>query len=745
MEKRLEAIRNRMALIDKNRSRILYSVPEDIAIGQASTGPAVGRREGLQSAVKNGGGGKFVMLGDQSVVVRNGRPFPGKVPSSTEGIKFSLSQFTEDFVAFMDGSPAEIYPGEEIAGEIHWEFPDVRLRIFPENGELEQLTDNAMAAGSVGFPVTHTCADLSIGIREGWTGILDRIISSRERFLSNGGKGKEAEYLKTAELTCGAVIRFIRRHGEKALELASKETHRDQQLRYKAAAVRCFNLANGAPKSFAEGIQFVWFFIMAERMQLGGNGYGRIDQYLLDLYRKDISKGTISREDAKNLIIELYLKYPTFYSLGGRRREGADAVNELSWLFLEAYDQIGGANEFGIMWHKDIDRNFFTYACDVLLRHGTGSPALINQDVLAESETAYGVELEDAWNVAYSGCFWYCIPGKEWCAHDTLAVSGVKCLANALNRAFVKGLNSVDELLDLLEEEMHKAVKALQEMTDWQLRRIPSVWPETVTSLMCHGCIESGRDITDAGGKYNSLVVQFSGIGTVADSLSAIDARIFREKSVSLQELKQALDSDYCGHEDIRMLMLTAPKYGNDQPEADRYAVEAADMFRSVLSEYTTCKGTCYRPAFFSWAGHAYGSLVVGATPDGRCADDPVSQGPNPSHGCNKSGITATASSVAKLDFRRNAGGPLHLELDPGIKRLETPDVFLAEFAETHFMFGGQHIFANVVSLEDLEAAVESPEKYEHLVIRVTGFSVHFVQLDKKIQREIIKRTRHQF
>jgi len=482
---------------------------------------------------------------------------------------------------------------------------------------------------------------------------------------------------------------------------------------------------------------------MIERMELGGNGYGRLDQLLYPFYRKDIEEGRITREEARELLAELFLKYPTYYSLGGRDKDGKDATNEMSWLVLEAYDMVGGTSGFGVLWHSDIDKDFFRYACDILARHGTGSPALVNQDVMRESEIKYGVKEEDAWNVSYSGCFWYCIPGKEWCTHDMQAVSGIKCLMNALDVAFQRKINSFEKLWQLFGIELDKAVQAMKELTDWQFKKIPYVYPEIVTSLMTHDCIENGRDITDCGTPYNTTVVQFQGVANVVDSLIAIKQLVFDEKRISFDELEKALAANFEGYEGIRQLLLNLPKYGNDDERVDEMAKRVADLYRETLARYKNCKGFAYRPAFFSWAGHAYAGETVGATPDGRKAGEPIAQGPNPMHGRNTNGITATAKSVLMLDFKKNAGGPLQLELDPSILELEDPAGFIENIVVPYFKMGGVHVFINVVSTETLKKAMEHPEECEDLVVRVTGFSVHFVQLDRKIQEEIIARTRH--
>lgn len=443
MNERIKGLWERAKVIDRERRRQSFAISSDIGLGQASSRP--GRPWGASEK-------DVVLVGDQDCKVRVEYPFPGKLPSSEKGFSYNQINWAEDYAAFLDQSPAEIYPYELIVGEYHWSFAynnEGRGRTFPDQQELEVLAEKAARFGGGGFPVTHTCADLSIGLVQGWGGILGKIRKSHEKFSGKGAR-KEADYLQAAEMVCFAIMRFIQKYSEKALSLAGKETDKTRKEIYLKIAKVCENISQNPPTSFHEAVQWIWFYIMVERMGLAGNGYGRLDRLLHPFYQKDVEEGRITREAARELIAELFLKYPTYYSLGGRDKNGKDATNEVSWLVLEAYDMVGGTSGFGVLWHSDIGKEFFRYACDILVRHGTGSPALVNQDVLRESEIRYGVKEEDAWNVAYSGCFWYCIPGKEWCTHDTQTVSGIKCLMNALDVAFQRKISGFEETLEVI-------------------------------------------------------------------------------------------------------------------------------------------------------------------------------------------------------------------------------------------------------------------------------------------------------
>jgi len=184
MSERIKRIWERMQKINRERRRTSYAISSDIALGQAASGPPSGSREGLVESSLTGYPlkEKFALLGDQDAKVRVDYPFPGKLPSSEKGFSYTQINWAEDFAAFLDQSPAEVYPYESIVGEFHWSFSELRKRVFSNLEELEALAEKAAKLGGGGFPATHTCADLSIGLTQGWGGILKRIRESYEKF-----------------------------------------------------------------------------------------------------------------------------------------------------------------------------------------------------------------------------------------------------------------------------------------------------------------------------------------------------------------------------------------------------------------------------------------------------------------------------------------------------------------------------------------------------------------------------------
>lgn len=723
---RLIAEKRRGAYV-KSPEHIFYMWSEGTRRGDAGESP------GIDVSQK-------ICIGDHLMRVTADYPFPGKeIPSSINGLKWDPVNWAEDYAYVLDNSPAEIFENEKIVGEFHWCLEEFRSVKYPK--DIDKLGFQAREVGSGGEAFEHTCADLSIGLEQGWSGILKRIQQS----LKNHEKLKntdEVNYLKGCEIACNSIISFIKKHSEKAYELSKSENDEIRKNNLLKIAENCKNISTNPPKSFYEAIQWIWFFMIVERIIGHGNGYGRLDQLLEKFYKKDLAEGIINREEARELIAELFMKYSgNYFSLGGRDKNLKDATNDVSWIALEAYDMIGGTNTFGVMWHEDIDKDFFKYACNILAKYGSGSPALLNYDVMRQSELNYGFKPEDVWNISYSGCHWYCVPGKECCNHDMSVIILIICLNNAIDAAIKKEITNFNQLMELFYEEIDKAANALSILMDAQYKVQPKVWPEMITSLLTHGCIENGRDLTDRGVPYGITSINIFSLANTVDALFAIKTLVFEQKKFSLKKLKMMLDFNYEGFEAARQTILNLPKFGNDIDEIDGLARDIINKIKEILKNYKTIRGG-FRASIYDFINHIYAPHFISATPDGRKKDEPLSHGPNPMHGRNKNGITATAKTLAKLGFDELAGGPLQLEIDPMLADKNDLGKILHDIVVSYFKMGGIHVFINIVSVETLKKALKKPENYGHIIVRLTGISVHFIHLDREIQEEIIKRTR---
>lgn len=545
-----------------------------------------------------------------------------------------------------------------------------------------------------------------------------------------------------------AIIRFTKKHADRAEKLAADETDAEQKARYERVAQNMRTLAKGAPQTFEQAVQWIQIYQVVERINGHGNGYGRLDLLLVDFYLADVEKGILNRDEARDIIAELYLKYGgNYFSFGGRDREGKDATNEVSWIGLEAYDMLGGYNHLGVMWHEDMDPAYYTYACDVVTRHGCGVPTLVNYDVMRNSELYSGYNEEDAWNVSYSGCQWYCSVGAEYSDHDSNSFVLIAPMQRAMKIAEERDIQTFESFWDVYAGEVKVTADALTEFKNKVYKWQDRVWPEMVTTLCMKDTIEKGLDVTSIGGPHNAYTsVNVLGVPNVVDSLYAIKKVIFEEKKYTMAELNEAVKNNWKDNEIMRQVMLNQEKFGNDLAGVDEMYVRVAENIRDTLEGETNIKGFNFCASLFQYMGHTYAGKILGATPDGRLAEEPIAHGCNPMHGRNTEGITATAASLLKVPFREYQGGSLQIEMQPKFfDGKEEKGSYIENFSKAFMKNGGIQINFNVIDLEKLKKAVDdntNPE-YADIVVKVTGYSAHFVVMDHEFRKEFVQRINY--
>ena len=683
-------------------------------------------------------------------------PFPkmDELPSTKQGYRMSSEQWGEDYRFMIENMEPHIYPCETIVGEVYWEIGLLRpcgttgWKQAPNADEIGKLMDEALELG--GFPNAygHTCPDVEILLKQGFDGILERIRSSLKLYTDLDNK-RRASFLRGLEHVCLGCIRYIEKYAELAEQLAREPGESDEKERFRRIAKSCRNIAHKAPADYYEAVQTVHFAILFDRCTGHGNGYGRLDQYLIDFYRAGIKDGTLTREAAREMIAEMYMKLRgQYFSFAGRLEDGSDATNEMSWVALEAYDLIGDYNNLGVMWHPDIDRDYYDYACDVLARHGESIPVLINWDLMYESELRSGIPASEAWKVVYSGCQWYCIPGQEWCGHDTSEIDMVKPMMRALKRAAEGGADDFESLYAMYEEEFHRTMRAYQAAEAAIDRVRGESQPEMFTSLIAHGPIERGLDITAPRGvdyQYSSLNIL--GIPNVADSFTAIRELVYEKKMFTIREVYEACMNDWADNEIMRQRFLNQPKYGNGLSEPDEMFVRVCNSTQEIAEGYYNQRGgQPMRPSLFALMSHVEKRAQIGATPDGRHAGEALAHGINPQVGCSKRGLVPLAKSAASVDMRKFQGGSIQVDIQPKFfDGKEDRFSYIRDFSIAFFRQGGQQINLHIMDLSKLQDAIDHPEKpeYRNLVVRVTGYCARFITLSRDYQEDFVARVNH--
>ena len=688
-----------------------------------------------------------INVGDHNCRVDTGVAYPSanSMPSKVNGFEYTTENWANDYVYFISHSPAEIYENETIVGEFHWQLDEARNFVYPP--EVMDMGYRLRDLGAGGTSLAHTCPDLSIGLTKGYKGIRDDVEASLEKWTKMGNQ-KRMSYLKAQLNVIDAIMGFAMKHSEKSCELAKVESNEVQKKLYEKIAANMKQISIGAPETFEQAVQWIQFFQVVERINGHGNGYGRLDKLLTPFYEKEMKEGTITREYARELVAEMFLKYGgNYFSVAGRNYDKSDATCEMSYVVLEAYDMIGGYNHIGVMYHDDMDMDFYKYACDVLTRHGCGVPTLVNFDVMRDSELYSGYTYDDAWNVSYSGCQWYCSVGSEYSDHDLNSLVLVVPLQRAMKIAEEQNTETFEEFFDIYKRETEITAEALvqfkNEVYKWQSR----VWPEMVTSLCMKGTIERGLDVTDIGGANNAYTsVNILGVPNVVDSIYAIKQVVFEKKKATMAEVNKAVDSNWEDAEVLRNLLLKQEKFGNDLDGVDEIYVRVAEHIRDTFANSYNIKGYNFRASLFQYMGHVYAGELLGATADGRYASEPIAHGCNPMHGRNFEGITATANSLCKVPFREYQGGSLQIEIQPKFfDGKDDKSSYIEKFSKAFMKQGGVQINMNVMDLEKLKKAVDDSEnpEYADIVVKVTGYSAHFVVMDRKFRKEFVDRVNY--
>ena len=305
-------------------------------------------------------------------------------------------------------------------------------------------------------------------------------------------------------------------------------------------------------------------------------------------------------------------------------------------------------------------------------------------------------------------------------------------------------LDSYPRLRDAFERQVRHFVEVKLRGNQIIERLYAEHLPTPFLSILIDDCVARGRDYADGGARYNTNYIQGVGIGTLADCLSALKTLVFEEQAIGLAELVRALDADFEGQERLRLLLANrTPRYGNDDDRADDVMREGFEIFYRAVNGRKNTKGGVYRVNLLPTTCHVYFGSVTGATPDGRHAGRPLSEGISPVQGADRKGPSAVIRSAAKMDHARTGGTLLNQKLTPHLFEGEAGLSAAASLVRTYFTLGGHHIQFNVVDAATLRRAQEHPQEHRDLIVRVAGYSDYFCDLGKDLQDEIISRTEH--
>ena len=730
---------------------------------------------------------KIIYIGDDELIVGERGPKPKAVPTYPELNCHSVEDFhvlnTRDMQPYyttqedIDAYAREVIP--------YWQGKAQRDRIFNhvpnewkvlyEAGVFTELQEQR-APG-------HTALDGKI-YRKGMLDFKHEIEENLATldYLNDPRATDKAEELEAMAISCDAIILFAERHAAYAEALAAKESDPQRRVELFKIAEVCRHVPAHAPRSFWEAIQMYWFVHLGTVIELNGwdaMNPGHFDQHLAPFYQQEIAAGTLTRDEAKELLSCFWIKvnnHPappkvgitaresgtyndfTNINLGGLTRDGRDGTNDVSYLMLEVIEELHilqPGNSVHIS-AKTPDR--FLHAAAHVIRQGHGYPSVFNADVYTQEMLRQGKTLEDAREGGCSGCIEVGAFGKE--AYLLVGYLNVpKIFEVTLNNGIdpVTGktvsiqtgdpcdFESFEELYDAFHKQLSYVIDQKIRVSNYIDRMFAKYAPAPFLSVVIEDCISKGRDYYDGGPRYNTSYFMCTGLGTTTDSMTAVKKHIFEDKTFTMEQLLNALAKNFEGEVFMRQtIMNRTPFFGNDDDYADTIARRVYDDLLNLIDGQPNIRGGTYHLNMLSTTCHVYFGKVLGATANGRLAGKSISDGTSPSHGADTNGPSAVIKSLSKIDHTKSGGTLLNQRFLPSLLKRDEDLKKLGQLIRSYFTLGGHHIQFNIVDTATLLAAQQNPEDYKDLLVRMAGYSDYFNDMNADLQQEVIERTQNE-
>ena len=725
-----------------------------------------------------------IYIGPDELIVGERGPAPKAVSTYPE-----LTCHTEEDLRILNSRPMNAYQVPEEARRDYcetvipfWTGRTMRDRIF------EGLPTHWKEAYQAGVFTEfmeqrapgHTTLDgkfYSKGLLEFQADIAAHL--ARLDYLHDPDVVAKREELKAMQIACDAVILFANRHADQAESLAVTAATPQRRTELLRIAANCRRVPAHASRDFWEALQMYWFMHLGTITELNGwdaMNPGHLDRYFQPFFRRDLDGGALTREQARELLECFWIKFNnhpappkvgvtaaesgtyndfTNINLGGLLANGADGVNELSYLMLEVIDEIHLLQpQANIQLSRKNSDQFLKAACRVI-RKGYGYPSVFNADGVVEQMIRCGKRIEDAREGGTSGCVETGAFGKE-----AYILTGYLNLPKILEITLHNGIDprsggrlgletgdpaafaSFHDLLAAFERQIRHFVDIKMEGNLFIEKLFAEQMPAVFLSVLIDDCIQKGQDYNAGGARYNTSYIQCVGIGTVTDSLSALQTHVYAKGTVTMGELLEALDRNFADREPLRRKLASqTPRYGNDDEAADTLMQRVFDMLYDAIDGRPNLRGGHYHVDMLPTTCHIYFGSVTGASPDGRRGQTPVSEGISPVQGADQHGPTAVINSAARMDQLRTGGTLLNMKFLPSVLQGETGIDHAAQLVRAYFRKDGHHIQFNVVDGDTLRRAQAHPEEHRDLIVRVAGYSDYFCDIGRELQDEIISRT----
>lgn len=730
---------------------------------------------------------KTLYLADDELIVGERGPKPKAIPTFPELTCHSVEDLhvlnTRDMQRYM--TPQEDIDTYEREVIPFWQGRTQRERIF---SHVPQEWQAAYEAGMFTEFMEqrapgHTVLDGKIyqyGLRDLKSQIEENIAGVDS--LNDPEATDKVEQWKAMAISCDAVILFAERHADLAESMAETESDPQRVKELETIAKVCRHVPANKPRNLWEAIQMYWFVHLGTITELNGwdaMNPGHLDQHLAPFYQKEIQEGSLTREEAKELLCCFWIKvnnHPappkvgitaresgtyndfTNINIGGVLRDGSDGTSEVSYILLEIIEELHILQPGSSVHVSKVTPDNFLHTATKVIRQGHGYPSVFNPDIYIKEMVRQGKTLEDAREGGCSGCIEVGAFGKE-----AFLLTGYLNVPKVLEVTLNNGIDPItgkrcgietgdprtfsgfDELYDAFMSQIAFVVDQKMRVSNYIDRMFAKYAPAPFLSVVIDDCISKGRDYYDGGPRYNTNYIQCTGLATVTDSLAAIKKHVIEDQRFTIDQLLNALTNNFEGEEFMRQtIMNRTPFFGNDDDYADTIAVRVYDDLVAAIDGNPNIKGGKYHLNMLSTTCHIYFGKVLGATPNGRLAGKSISDGTSPTHGADTNGPSAVIKSLGKLDQVKSGGTLLNQRFLPSLLKRDEDIEKLGQLIRSYFTLGGHHIQFNVVDTATLLAAQDSPDDYKDLLVRMAGYSDYFNDMNLDLQQEVIERTENE-
>ncbi len=654
---------------------------------------------------------------------------------------------------------------------------------WPKDVTDAKIKDPTIDAGIFG----QTTSVLMWGklLREGLGSIIGEAQAHIDAFKEQQDPDVSKLYFwQSAVIVCRAVINHAHRYAALARVKAASEPDTARKAELLNIAEICERVPEQPARTFHEALQSMAIVNVCKLLEhpMHNNAqWGRGDQYLYDYFMNDIKSGTVTLERASELLAELIGRWGTqiFVTnesqrqshqvnfginnilLGGFDQSGKDASNELSYLFLHLVGLLQlSSPTVGVRWNRQMPDWLMKKAIETNLKTRGGIPLFQNDEVVIRHYTEDGIPYEEACEWCGLGCVYPCLPsraehyGAEGIAGYNLAAILHLALHNGVAVTGKRlGLETGDASRFETFEQLYEAFKIQHKFVTDRIFRLAAIARNEqhkylrlplLSTLSLQASMDLGRDVLVPHPDYAMFGISDRAVIDVADSLIAVRKLVFDEKKLTMEELMDALDTNFAGSrgEEIRQLCLKQPKFGNDIDEVDLLAKEVSAFSAGVITSYDNTPFRPYMVAREGLAWHYYGGLGVGALPNGRKALEPLNDGSaSPMRGADTAGPTAVIRSVLKAGFDDSYAQVLNQKFSSALLQSPESRDKLMMFTNAFMSGGGTHIQYNITDTEELKEAKVKPQEHRDLIVRIGGFSAYFVQLSPEIQEDVITRS----